>query len=161
MHTPTLFECQYCVFASQDKSTVEKHGEEEHAKRIICQVCEDYVKDETSLKEHTDSTHKIPEPFPCDLCGLVLANYLLLHNHINNDHTPTLISCQYCEFTTDDKENLQTHMVDTHEEVVVLYTIKTRTKLDISNVQSFTRRPFKTCFLTYLQNRHVCPETNP
>ena len=38
-------------------------------------------------------------------------------------HTPTTIICQYCEFTTDDKENLQTHMVESHEEVVVLYTM--------------------------------------
>ena len=86
LHTPTVFECQYCVFASENKSTVEKHNEDEHAKRIRCQVCEEFVKDETSLKEHTDSMHKMPEPFACDLCGLVLANYELLQNHVNNDH---------------------------------------------------------------------------
>ena len=86
-------------------------------------MCDEYVKDNTSLKEHTGSLHKMPAPFPCDLCGLVLANYLLLQNHVINEHTPTVISCQYCEFTTDDKETLQTHMIENHEEVVVLYTM--------------------------------------
>ena len=38
-------------------------------------------------------------------------------------HTPTPVSCQYCEFTTNDQENLQTHMINSHEEVVVLYTM--------------------------------------
>ena len=102
---------------------MEKHDEEEHAKRNRCPLRDEYVKDEISLKEHTDSMHTMPEPFPCDLCGLVLANYLLLQNHVINEHTPTVISCQYCEFTTDDKETLQTHMIENHEEVVVLYTM--------------------------------------
>ena len=60
LHTPTLFECQYCMFASEGKSTLEKYVEKEHAKRFKCQVCDEYSKDETGLKEHTDSIHEIP-----------------------------------------------------------------------------------------------------
>ena len=41
LHTATLFECQYCVFTSENKSTVEKHDKEEHAERIRCQVCDE------------------------------------------------------------------------------------------------------------------------
>ena len=67
------------MFASEDKSIVEKHVEREHAKRMKCQVCDEYFKGET-MKEHTDSIHKIPEPFPCELCGLVMANYTLLQD---------------------------------------------------------------------------------
>ena len=84
LHTPSLFECQYCMFVSDAKTTVEKHVEMEHAKRIKCQVCDEYFKGETSLKEHTDSIHKIPESFPCELCGLVMADYPLLQDYVIN-----------------------------------------------------------------------------
>ena len=32
------------MFASEDKSTVEKHVENEHGKGIKCQVCDEYLK---------------------------------------------------------------------------------------------------------------------
>ena len=111
------------MFVSENKSTVEKHNENGHAKRIKCHRCDEYFKNETSLKEHTDSIHTIPEPFPCKFCGSVLANYDVMQNHIKIIHTPPSIRCQYWESTTDDKEILQTHMVETDEEFVVLYTM--------------------------------------
>ena len=59
--------------------------------------------------------------FPCELCGLVFG--MIINNHIQSDHSSELTHCQYCDATVKDKEALELHMMEKHEEVVILHKL--------------------------------------
>ena len=75
------------------------------------------------MKEHITSKHTQQEPFPCEFCGLVLANYPLLEQHVDKIHVPACVQCNYCELKAKTQEDLQNHVIEMHPEVVVLFTM--------------------------------------
>ena len=69
------------------------------------------------------TNHEVsPEPFPCEICGLVLATFDLLKQHTTSCHTETKKTCKYCDYTTDTKEDQMEHLIKEHEDVVILHT---------------------------------------
>ena len=65
------------------------------------------------------------EPFPCETCGLVLADFPLLQEHVTNVHKKDYLVCKYCGSSYLGKEELQNHMIDKYEEVVLLHSMGT------------------------------------
>ena len=93
-----------------------------HGRKNICEECGINFIDVKTLKLHIKTKHENPsaiEPFPCEVCGFVLANFNLLQQHVK-EHTPVKWNCQYCDFTAGDQESLQCHMVEGHEEIAIL-----------------------------------------
>ena len=113
--------CTKCKF-SGNKSELDKHLASKHGRKHICEECGINFIDVKTLKLHVKTKHENPsaiEPFPCEVCGLVLANFNLLQQHVK-EHTSVKFNCQYCDFTTGDQESLQRHMVESHEEIAIL-----------------------------------------
>ena len=76
------------------------------------------------IEEHMKSKHgKTNAPFPCETCGLVVANHHLLEEHMNICLPSMKETCHYCEFECSDKDGLQSHMLDIHGEKVILHTM--------------------------------------
>jgi hypothetical protein len=113
--------CPKCKF-SGNKSELVKHLKQKHGRKHVCEECETNYMDVKTLKLHIQTKHENPspiEPFPCDLCGLVLANFNLLQQHVK-EHTPVKFSCQYCDSTEGNQESLQCHMIKAHNEIAIL-----------------------------------------
>ena len=111
------------------------------------ETCTDYVASDNELKEHiqvnqsvshenvpntnTPSNHIGAEhrptrkdvSFPCQWCGLHFPNLSLLQDHTIKHHTTKPDHCQYCEKTFKSKDDLELHMDESHEEVVLLFTM--------------------------------------
>ena len=82
--------------------------------------------DSETLRSHIQAKHeKSPttEPFPCELCGLVLATFNLLKEHVDKHHPSGKTHCQYCDFCVEDEEAFQSHIVESHSEVVIMHNL--------------------------------------
>ena len=110
---------QECIFAGNSKE-IKEHISTTHPE-LKCKDCEKIFPNKNLITEHITSQHGI-EPFPCEMCGLVLANFALLQEHIEQVHAPNQ-HCQYCNFFSSNKEDLQSHYVEKHEEFVILHTM--------------------------------------
>ena len=74
--------------------------------------------------DHMNTQHAEPcEPFPCETCGLVLATFSTLQEHITNLHTSKQETCKYCQHTSSSKEKLREHTLKEHEDVVIYHTL--------------------------------------
>ena len=117
--------CPKCSFKGP-KSELEKHVKSKHEKHHVCEECGIIFVDKDDLRVHIQDEHKkapCPEPFPCEKCGLVLANFNHLQDHVNNHHPSGEVNCQYCDFCGGSEEILQSHMLESHTDVVILHTM--------------------------------------
>ena len=80
----TCSKCPKCNFVGS-KDELEKHKQSRHRIVLTCKDCGNKFQDMTTLENHIQSKHPT-EPFPCESCGLVLANYPLLQEHMKSSH---------------------------------------------------------------------------
>ena len=90
-----------------------------------CNQCKDTFLDEQSFETHIKSNHNL-EPFRCESCSLVLANFTLLQEHMQHVHTSLQKSCRYCAYKATSEESLETHLIEVHEDKVILHTQESR-----------------------------------
>ena len=81
------------------------------------------------LKKHMKSVHGNNKPipqsdeiFPCNVCELVFESFHLLQEHMKSHNTKSQISCRYCDFSTVDNNSLHEHLLECHEDIVILHT---------------------------------------
>ena len=103
------FACESCSFISLTATELLTHVQSYH------------VPQKPEMREHTKT--KLVEPFPCEACGLMLASFNLLQEHVGIHHSPVPQSCQQCDKTFKDKEDLGVHMIECHQEVVIFHTM--------------------------------------
>ena len=117
--------CNKCAFVAS-KSDLNEHFQSEHGQKYVCQECGDLFLDKKVLGDHFLANHDPPkyiEPFPCEVCGLVFANFNLLRDHAQSHHAVAAETCGYCATTFENREDLHSHMIENHEEVVILCTM--------------------------------------
>ena len=100
---------------------------------VQCDQCEYKCYLNIQLKKHKNTVHGLQradmsaapfsEPFPCEWCGLVFSDFSLLKEHVSSYHAPPSTKCRYCSFTCEDKDMFQNHMIESHEEYVILHTM--------------------------------------
>ena len=112
------FKCEKCNFIG-NASDLETHIDKKHGKIISCKDCGINFSDEDILNEHEGRKHN-KQPYPCDVCGLVLANSTLLQEHKITIHKQ---SCRYCNFTAKTSEDLEEHLIYHHEEYIILHSM--------------------------------------
>ena len=115
------FNCSKCNF-NGNKSELDKHFKSKHSRKYVCEECGNTFMDPKTFKLHVQSKHEETppiEPFPCEKCGLVLAIFYLLQEHVK-EHTPVTMHCQHCDFSAEDQESLQSHMFESHEGIAIL-----------------------------------------
>jgi hypothetical protein len=96
---------------------MEKHIVSKHGNSVTCVECGNIFPDIKTCEDHMASKHVTPpppEPFPCEFCGLVLANFHTLQRHVlthhtENNGTPELFSCKVCHSTLPDLPALEKH----------------------------------------------------
>ena len=78
------------------------------------------------------------ESFSCNQCGLVLATFNFLQNHVTRHHTT---NCRYCEYKGKSDDELECHMVEAHEDVIILHSIAKQ--VDTLKVESDKQETFR------------------
>ena len=134
----TCSKCSKCNYVGT-QTELRNHMSTKHENEFFkCTRCEQVYKDTESLNNHIRSTHEISaEPFPCNICGLVLATFDLLQNHMISFHTPTIGVCKYCEHRTNSEEDLKEHMLEDHEDILLLHTMASQVDSIENKVNSF------------------------
>ena len=130
--------CQYCSVTG-NQAEMRRHLEIIH---FVCTQCTSSFMDSTTLKNHIEAKHTEIEPFPCEICGLVVANFFLLQEHVQTHNKQSRMPCQHCEFSAKDTQSLKSHMIECHEEVVILHTMAQQVDNLTDNFESF--ETFKT-----------------
>ena len=101
---------------------IEKHMIFEHSRENIgCTKCDKTFPNIDEINNHMQAEHK--EPFPCQICGLVLATFSMLEEHINNFHTPKSEACKYCDQTFGTENEVKEHTIKEHEDVMMVQTM--------------------------------------
>ena len=134
------YKCESCNHFSNTKEDLEKHIQLIHKETKIeiawedqnvvqCDQCAYKCRLNIQLKKHRNTVHGNKEPitqsdelFPCNFCDLVFGHFYLLQTHMKDHHTQPQFTCRYCEFTTIENNSLEDHLVDSHEDVVLLHT---------------------------------------
>ena len=79
------------------------------------------------MKDHADAIHKPSqqtETFPCEWFGLVFGDFSLLEKHVQTFHHVAMPEkCHCCDKTFDNKEDLKSQMIESHEELVIMHNI--------------------------------------
>ena len=118
------FTCHKCEFIG-NRNEMEKHFKSKH-KECTCQLCGSDFVDDISLKDHLQAEHARPsrfEPFPCEKCGLVLATFHLLQEHMNSHKNSVAHKCRFCDFLAENEDSIQEHIIKDHEELVILHSM--------------------------------------
>ena len=119
------FKCERCEFSGQ-KKIMEEHLMSKHTEQYPCQMCGIIFVNDNSLKDHIIAEHTSPPhvvPFPCGKCGLVLATFPLLQDHMNSHHNQGIVKCRFCDLTAETEDSLEEHILQNHEEFVVLHSM--------------------------------------
>ena len=138
------FKCDSCAFEFVNLVDLNSHNEATHRTTeakinqqlssktinyVTCSECE-HVGTESEMQKHMHNKHadsqsssKPTEPFPCESCNLVLANFSLLQEHVKNYHEEKRLKCEHCKFECNTKEVLEEHIIESHPEIVILHTM--------------------------------------
>ena len=115
----TFSKCEHCTFVGSNVD-MENHVIKVHGVAVICGVCGNIFPDEKTGEEHINAKHKkteVPEPFPCDECQLVLANFYHLQKHKTDYHTnkkDVSVTCDECNVILKDFPSLTAHKKEEH-----------------------------------------------
>ena len=120
--------CPFCKLTLKNLDFLKIHIESIHSLKlkpetvtcISCSQC-DFKGTETEVRVHEREKHEIA----CDVCSTVLTNVSELNNH-KLGHEPIRkenFECQYCSEIFLDESERKTHMLNKHEEIVILYTL--------------------------------------
>ena len=72
----TVIKCDECNYSCRLNIQLKKHRQAAHPHvEKICRVCENSFPNNIILEEHISAKHNNADPFLCDMCGLVLANF--------------------------------------------------------------------------------------
>ena len=146
MQTHT-FQCYKCDYQSEEKTAVLKHEESVHdnyscnndhqgecneintvnkyeISQIKCSLCDLTFESQEELEKHL-SCHTVSQDLStkiqCDQCEFCTEQVATFIRHIRTKHT--VEKCRYCPFTSNTKEELEIHLVNTHEDVVLLHSM--------------------------------------
>ena len=148
-------QCEYkCRFNKQMKKHKLKHSKQVPANEVKCPFCASQSKNTDELKLHLEHNHAMKETignsenlseqpqqmesFSCNQCGLALATSNLLQIHVTRHHT---MKCRYCEFKAKSYGELEGHMCEVHEDVIILHSMAKQ--LDTLKVESDKQETFR------------------
>ena len=127
MKSETCTRCAECNFVGTP-TELKSHNSKHDNHTFKCRICEQVFQDVESLNNHIRAkgfpNHtNSPEPFPCEICGLVMATFDLLKKHMTTFHSPSIEACRYCDHRAVSKDDLQEHLIENHEDIVILHTM--------------------------------------
>ena len=93
---------------------MEKHIKSRHTNTVSCGECGNRFPDVKTCEDHMAAQHAPSiEPFPCEVCGLVLVNFITLQEHVRKQHVTNgrseMFTCQVCNLTLPDFPTLAKH----------------------------------------------------
>ena len=95
-------ECKICQRQFTQESDLRNHLEIHHD-LFKCEYCEYLTKRKQDLKRHKLAKHS--NFVKCQHCNCKFSSKEHLTDHENSEHQ--LLSCQFCNFTTKNKNNLE------------------------------------------------------
>ena len=138
------FQCQVCGSNFPNINTLNHHMEMRHKIKplddnmIKCRRCTESFEDSKSFNKHICRKHESQaEPFPCEICGLVLATFSLLQEHMTSFHAKNRGSCRYCDHTARSEDDLKEHLIQEHENIVILHSTASQVDALTDKAESF------------------------
>ena len=130
-----IIQCDQCEYRCRFNKQLKSHIKSKHVNPVVtCPFCSLELKTQDELKLHLEQQHGMKEakpsnasisintqePFPCTQCGFLLPTFDLLQKHVAKYHT---LNCRYCDFKGKSNDDLECHMTEDHEEVIILHSM--------------------------------------
>ena len=113
----TIYFCSHCDYTSEDKEAYDEH-KSKHNSHI--KNDRKYRKPTTSKthEENTENVDSLLKPFLCEHCNYLTDRKTNLNTHIKAVHADSLdVFCEACSFATTTKEYLNRHIQKKHTEL--------------------------------------------
>ena len=114
--------CDFCSFKAKGTSELEAHQNSQHVR--LCDKCEFRSDNVDQLQKHLDSCHTILLSSAlhekCNSCELRFKDKQELNVHILNSHEKTVFRCTLCDFETISNDEIQLHKKIKHKDEVVI-----------------------------------------
>lgn len=116
---------------AKGKSTLRNHHKVVHErKRHVCDKCDFQSTSTGHLKEHKIAKHaNLPLNFSCKDCEFKAVSEAFVKKHFKRVHMPPteadlrrkalVLKCEYCEYSSNNKNNLKVHTQAIHEGFVL------------------------------------------
>ena len=128
-------DCEQCEYKCRLNKQFKKHNSLKHIEQkedhpVKCSICilqfvtidelKVHMEHEHTMKEIEPTKELSSEQFPCNGCGLVFTTSDLLQRHVTHYHSQ---NCRYCKHKAQNDEELQCHMVEEHEDIILLHSM--------------------------------------
>ncbi|XP_078266497.1 zinc finger protein 639-like [Rhinoraja longicauda] len=119
LHGHVLAEHTYCLMEMNDTSEDGLHGSAGFLSKVsfdrdrnffICQSCGYRSRLYANVNRHVAIEHARFFPYVCDDCGKGFCNTAEYDKHLNLHTSQEIYLCQYCDYSTEQMANLQTHI---------------------------------------------------
>ena len=116
LNKSVLFKCDHCTKTFKRKIGLNQYKITHSTLRPFkCDQCTKTFKRKIELKQHK-TTHSTLRPFKCGRCVKTFKNRQGLKQHMGCVHI--ISSCSMCNYTTDVKSELDTHMMGHADEAL-------------------------------------------
>ena len=112
IHTPKVFNCEFCPYEATTKRSFELHVQRQHA-RFHCSRCNYRATSKLHLVTHVKENHE-HQKISCDQCEYQTTKQINLINHVKAKHEGIKFSCEYCGKPFSQKYNLASHIKMKH-----------------------------------------------
>ena len=125
--------CEICNFEVTNKTDMEKHKQEKHARVIACQKCDFETTKLHELKTHKALKHP-PIKYSCDNCDFDTMHANQLEKHKRTIHTEDK-TCDKTNFKEQNEKDLSNHISSKHDTYIVceLCKYEANGKPDLTN----------------------------
>ena len=122
-------QCNTCQYVTGKQEDLEAHIQAWHKEvavklgekvQIKCELCSFKCVYNIQLKKHIKSHHDTAK---CETCVKTFINVQELNEHKLKEHVEGYFKCDYCQQSFDDESAHKDHMLNRHEEIVVMYTM--------------------------------------
>ena len=133
----SCYKCTMCSFSGTENE-LRIHLDNNH---VECDTCTAVCADKNSLADHMKTHHEL---FTCEICNETFVHFPSLQEHFESMHS--LHTCESCGLEFNTADGLKAHVIEEHEELVILHTMASQVN-DLHNSSD----PFQTEVLKLLQ----------
>lgn len=110
-HEEPKFKCSLCEYKSFSKSNFDIHMRKHNGEKFNCGQCDFVTHDPRTLKNHIFNTHA-EKLIQCEFCDYRTNKKCQLDDHIKQNHTMERpFKCDQCDFAATNEKKLKRHKV--------------------------------------------------
>ncbi|XP_064293007.1 zinc finger protein 845-like [Plodia interpunctella] len=117
LHNTVSISCGVCQKVFKERKRLNEHMHSHNIKNVQCPMCDKAYTSNANLKRHVEMYHGEKEEFKCSICPKIYTSNQSLRRHMRTRHrsdSNDVLCCDYCDFSTVGKENMDTHVSSYH-----------------------------------------------